>query len=49
MIMTSIAIIAGALASLFMGSSTIKHYFMYIVAIVVIMILLNYLKVLTKK
>ena len=49
MIMTSIAIIAGALASLFMGSSTIKHYFMYIVAIVVIMILLHYLKVLTKK
>ena len=49
MIMTSIAIIAGALASLFMGSSTIKHYFMYIIAIVVIMFLLNYLKVLTKK
>ena len=49
MIMTSVAIIAGALASLFMGSSTIKHYFMYIIAIVVIMLLLNYLKVLTKK
>jgi len=49
MIMTSVAIIAGALASLFMGSSTIKHYFMYIIAIVVIMIVLNYLKVLTKK
>lgn len=49
MIMTSVAIIAGALASLFMGSATIKHYFMYIIAIVVIMIVLNYLKVLTKK
>ncbi len=49
MIMTSVAIIAGALASLFMGSSTIKHYFMYIIAIVVIMLILNYLKVLTKK
>lgn len=49
MIMTSVAIISGALASLFMGSATIKHYFMYIVSIVVIMFILNYLKVLTKK
>ena len=29
-ILTSVAIIAGAFASLFMGSSTIKHYFIYI-------------------
>jgi len=49
MILTSVAIIAGALASLIMGSATIKHYFVYIVAVVIIMILLNYIKVLTKK
>ncbi len=49
MILTSVAIIAGALASLFMGSQTIKHYFVYIVAIVIIMLLLNFIKVLTKK
>ncbi len=49
MILTSIAIIAGALASLFMGSDTIKHYFMYIIAIVIIMFLLNFIKLLTKK
>ena len=49
MILTSVAIIAGALASLFMGSATIKHYFMYIVAIVIVMLLLNFIKALTKK
>ena len=49
MILTSVAIIAGAIASLFMGSATIKHYFIYIVAIVIIMLLLNFIKVLTKK
>ena len=49
MILTSVAIIAGALASLFMGSQTIKHYFIYILVIVVIMLLLNFIKVLTKK
>lgn len=48
-ILTSVAIIAGALASLLMGSNTIKHYFIYIVAIVIIMLLLNLIKVLTKK
>lgn len=49
MILTSVAIIAGALASLFMGESTIKHYFTYIVTIVIVMLLLNFIKVLTKK
>ena len=49
MILTSVAIIAGALASLFMGSATMKHYFIYIIAVVTIMLILNYLKVLTKK
>ena len=49
MILTSVAIIAGALASLFMGSQTIKHYFVYILSIVIVMLLLNFMKVLTKK
>ena len=49
MILTSVAIIAGALASLFIGGATIKHYFIYILAIVIIMLLLNFAKVLTKK
>lgn len=49
MILTSIAIIAGALASLLMGSATIKHYFVYIIVIVAVMVILNILKVLTKK
>ena len=49
MILTSVAIIAGALASLIMGSATMKHYFIYIIAVVVIMLVLNYIKVLTKK
>jgi UDP-GlcNAc:undecaprenyl-phosphate GlcNAc-1-phosphate transferase len=49
MILTSVAIIAGALASLFMGSAVIKHYFICILAIVIIMLLLNFAKVLTKK
>ncbi|MBO6086966.1 undecaprenyl/decaprenyl-phosphate alpha-N-acetylglucosaminyl 1-phosphate transferase [bacterium] len=49
MILTSVAIIAGALASLFMGTATIKHYFICILAIVIIMLLLNFAKVLTKK
>ena len=49
MILTSVAIIAGALASLFMGSAVMKHYFTYIIAIVIIMLVLNFLKVLTKK
>lgn len=49
MILTSVAIIAGALASLFMGSAVMKHYFTYIIVIVIIMLVLNFLKVLTKK
>lgn len=49
MILTSVAIIAGALASLFMGSTVIKHYFICILAVVIIMFLLNLAKVLTKK
>ena len=49
MILTSVAIIAGALASLFMGSATMKHYFIYIIAVVIIMLILNYVKMLTKK
>jgi hypothetical protein len=49
MILTSVAIIAGALASLFMGSVAIKQYFICILAIVTIMLLLNFAKVLTKK
>ncbi len=48
-ILTSVAIIAGALASLLMGENTIKHYFAYIVTVVLIMLLLNFIKVLTKK
>ena len=48
-ILTSVAIIAGALASLFMGTNTIKHYFIYILAIVLIMFALNLIKLLTKK
>ena len=49
MILTSVAIIAGAFASLFMGSTAMKHYFIYIIAIVIIMLILNFAKVLTKK
>ena len=49
MILTSVAIIAGALASLFMGSTAIKQYSICILAIVIIMLLLNFAKVLTKK
>lgn len=48
-ILTSVAIIAGALASLFMGENTIKHYFTFILATVIVMLLLNFIKVLTKK
>lgn len=48
-ILTSVAILAGAIASLLMGPNTIKHYFIYILVIVFIMLLLNFIKVLTKK
>jgi len=46
-ILTSIAIVAGAIASYFVGS--IKHYVIYIIILVFIMIALNIAKVLTKK
>jgi len=46
-ILTSIAIVAGAIASYFVGS--IKHYVMYIIALVLIMFVLNLISLLTKK
>lgn len=46
-ILTSIAIVAGAIASYFAGS--IKHYVAYIIVLVLIMFALNLAKVLTKK
>jgi len=49
LILTSVAIIAGAIASLLMGVNTIKHYAFYILIIIFIMLLLNFIKVLTKK
>ncbi len=49
LILTSVAIVAGAIASLLMGENTIKHYAVYILVIVFIMLLLNFIKVLTKK
>ena len=48
-ILTSCAIIAGAFATLFMGENTIKIYFMAIAIVVLVMLLLNFIKVLTKK
>ena len=48
-ILTSFAIVAGAFAALFMGENTIKLYFITIAAVVLVMIILNYIKVLTKK
>lgn len=46
-ILTSIAIVAGAIASYFAGS--IKHYVIYIIALVVIMFILSLINLLTKK
>lgn len=46
-ILTSIAIVSGAIASYFVGS--IKHYVIYIIALVLIMFLLNLINLLTKK
>lgn len=46
-ILTSIAIVSGAIASYFAGS--IKHYVIYIIALVLIMFLINLINVLTKK
>ena len=48
-ILTSFAIIAGAFAALFMGENTIRVYFIAIAAVVLVMVILNYIKVLTKK
>ena len=48
-ILTSFAIIAGALATLFMGKATIKHYALVIAVVVLVMLILNFLKLLTKK
>lgn len=46
-ILTSIAIVAGAIASYSVGS--IKHYIIYIVALLLIMFLINLVSLLTKK
>lgn len=46
-ILTSLAIVSGAIASAFAGS--IKHYVIYIIALVVIMFILSLFKLLTKK
>ncbi len=46
-ILTSIAIVAGAIASYFVGS--IKHYIIYVFALVLIMFILNLIGLLTKK
>lgn len=48
-ILTSVAIIAGAIAALLTGGATVRQYFVCIVAIVVIMFILNLIKILTKK
>lgn len=42
LILATVAIIAGALATLFMGSNTIKHYLIYIFAIILVMLYLNF-------
>ncbi len=49
LILTSVAIIAGAIASLIMGENTIKHYAVCILIVIFVMLLLNFIKVLTKK
>lgn len=46
-ILTSIAVVSGAIASYFVGS--IKHYVIYIIALVLIMFMLNLVNLLTKK
>ena len=48
-ILTSVAIVAGAFATLFLGENTIRAYFVAIAVIVSVMLLLNLIKVLTKK
>lgn len=46
-ILTSVAVVAGAIASSFAGS--IKHYVIYIFALVMIMFILSFINLLTKK
>lgn len=46
-ILTSVAVVAGALACSFVGS--IKHYVMYIIALIMIMFILSFISLLTKK
>lgn len=46
-ILTSVAVVAGALACSFVGS--IKHYVIYIIALVLIMFILSFISLLTKK
>lgn len=48
-ILTSVAILAGAMAAFFMGHNTMKHYIAYIIILVIIMFGLNYLKTKEKK
>ena len=48
-ILTSVAIIAGGLAVLITGGATVRQYFICIVAIVAVMVILNLIKILTKK
>jgi UDP-GlcNAc:undecaprenyl-phosphate GlcNAc-1-phosphate transferase len=48
-ILSFVAIAAGALASLFAGPSILKLYFIAILALVVVMLVLNFIKPLTKK
>lgn len=46
-ILTSVAVVAGAIASSFAGS--IKHYVIYIFALILIMFILSFINLLTKK
>lgn len=46
-ILTSVAVVAGAIASYFAGS--IKHYVIYIFALIMIMFILSFVSLLTKK
>ena len=48
-ILTSVAILAGAMAAFFMGHNAMKHYIAYIIILVLIMFGLNYLKTREKK
>ncbi len=48
-IITSVAILSGGLACLFASHNAIKYYFFLIIAVIAIMLLLNLIRVLTKK